>query len=48
MLSYEEMQYLTAFAECSTLTEVAEKYNISQPTITRDEESGRSLRRAAF
>jgi len=35
MLSYEEMQYLTAFAECSTLTEVAEKYNISQPTITR-------------
>ncbi|MDD5986570.1 MAG: LysR family transcriptional regulator [Eubacteriales bacterium] len=35
MLSYEEMQYLTAFAKYGTLTEVAEKYCISQPTITR-------------
>ena len=35
MLSYEEMQYFTAFAESGTLSEVAERYNISQPTITR-------------
>jgi DNA-binding transcriptional LysR family regulator len=35
MLTYEEMQYVTAFAEYGTLTEVAEKYSISQPTITR-------------
>lgn len=35
MLTYEEMQYFAAFAELGTLTEVAEKYHISQPTITR-------------
>ncbi|MGN1390311.1 MAG: LysR family transcriptional regulator, partial [Bulleidia sp.] len=35
MLSYEEMEYFSAFAEYGTLTEVAEKFNISQPTITR-------------
>jgi DNA-binding transcriptional LysR family regulator len=35
MLSYEEMQYVSAFAEYGTLTEVAERYHISQPTITR-------------
>ena len=35
MLTYEEMQYYAAFAECGTLTEVAERYHISQPTITR-------------
>lgn len=35
MLSYEEMQYFTAFAKDGTLTKVAEEYHISQPTITR-------------
>ncbi|MGI5887804.1 MAG: LysR family transcriptional regulator [Oscillospiraceae bacterium] len=35
MLTYEELQYFAAFAKYGTLTEVAEKYNISQPTITR-------------
>lgn len=35
MLTYEEMQYYAAFAEYGTLTEVAQKYHISQPTITR-------------
>jgi DNA-binding transcriptional LysR family regulator len=35
MLTYEEMQYLSAFAEYGTLTEVADLYHISQPTITR-------------
>lgn len=35
MLTYEEMHYVAAFSEYGTLTEVAEKYNISQPTITR-------------
>lgn len=35
MLSYEEMQYVAAFARCGTLTQVAEEFNISQPTITR-------------
>lgn len=35
MLTYEEMQYYAAFAQYGTLTEVAEKYHISQPTITR-------------
>ncbi len=35
MLTYEEMQYFAAFAQYGTLTEVAEKYTISQPTITR-------------
>lgn len=29
------MQYLTAFAETGTLSEVAERFHISQPTITR-------------
>ena len=31
----EEMRYFAEFAECGTLAEVAEKFNISQPTITR-------------
>lgn len=35
MLTYEELQYFAAFAQYGTLTEVAEKYMISQPTITR-------------
>lgn len=35
MLTYEEMSYLAAFAETGTLSEVAEKFTISQPTITR-------------
>lgn len=35
MLNYEEMQYFAAFAGCGTLSEVAEKCSISQPTITR-------------
>jgi DNA-binding transcriptional LysR family regulator len=35
MLTYEEMQYFAAFARYGTLTEVAEKFMISQPTITR-------------
>ena len=35
MLTYEDMQYFAAFARCGTLTQVAEEYNISQPTITR-------------
>lgn len=35
MLTYEELQYFAAFARYGTLTEVAEKYMISQPTITR-------------
>lgn len=35
MLSYEEMQYLSAFATSGTLSRVAERFHISQPTITR-------------
>lgn len=35
MLSCEEMNYLTAFAKSKTLSEVAEQFHISQPTITR-------------
>lgn len=35
MITYEEMQYLCAFAETGTLSEVAEEFHISQPTITR-------------
>ncbi|MGI5990402.1 MAG: LysR family transcriptional regulator [Lachnospiraceae bacterium] len=35
MLTYEELQYFAAFAKYGTLTEVAEKFMISQPTITR-------------
>lgn len=35
MLTYEELQYFAAFAQYGTLTEVAQKYMISQPTITR-------------
>ncbi|MEG1426392.1 MAG: LysR family transcriptional regulator, partial [Oscillospiraceae bacterium] len=35
MIRYEEMQYLAAFAEMGTLSAVAEKYHISQPTVTR-------------
>ncbi|MGI6736920.1 MAG: LysR family transcriptional regulator [Anaerovoracaceae bacterium] len=35
MLTYEELQYFAAFSEYGTLTEVAEQFTISQPTITR-------------
>lgn len=35
MLAFEELQYLAAFAETGTLSGVAERYHISQPTITR-------------
>lgn len=35
MLSYEEMQYLMAFAKAGTLSEVAEQFHISQPSVTR-------------
>lgn len=35
MLNYEEMQYFVAFAKNGTLSEVAEQFHISQPTITR-------------
>lgn len=35
VLTYEEMQYYVAFAKNGTLSEVAEEYHISQPTITR-------------
>ena len=35
MLTYEELQYFAALAACGTLTGVAEKFMISQPTITR-------------
>ena len=35
MLSYEEMQYFIAFAKIGTLSDVAEQYHISQPTLTR-------------
>lgn len=35
MINYDDMLYLTAFAKLGTLSEVAEKYYISQPTITR-------------
>lgn len=34
MITYEEMKYLVAFADIGTLSEVAEQFNISQPTIT--------------
>lgn len=48
MISYEEMQYLTAFAEAGTLSDVAEQFHISQPTVTRsmkhiEEEFGAQL-----
>lgn len=35
MVHYEELQYLVAFASTGTLSEVAEQFRISQPTITR-------------
>lgn len=35
MITYEEMQYLSAFAKVRTLSGVAEQFHISQPTITR-------------
>lgn len=34
-MTYEELRYLTAFAACGTLSEVAGQFHISQPTITR-------------
>lgn len=35
MITYEEMQYLCAFAKSGTLSEVAEQFHISQPSVTR-------------
>lgn len=35
MINYDEMRYFAAFAQSGTLSEVAERFNISQPTITR-------------
>lgn len=35
MLNYEEMRYIAAFAETGTLSGTAERYHISQPTLTR-------------
>lgn len=35
MITYEEMQYLCAFAKSGTLSEVAERFHISQPSVTR-------------
>ena len=35
MLDLLELEQLTAFAECGTLSKAAEKLHISQPTITR-------------
>ena len=35
MLNLEELEQLTAFADCGTLSKVAEKYHISTPSITR-------------
>ena len=35
LITYEELQYLSAFSETGTLSEVAERFHISQPTITR-------------
>lgn len=35
MISYEEMQYLTAFAKAGTLSGVAQQFHISQPSVTR-------------
>lgn len=48
MLTYDEMQYLSAFAKTGTLSKVADTFHISQPTITRamkkaEEEFGVSL-----
>ncbi len=34
-ISYEEMEYFLSFAETGRLTETAEKYSISQPTLSR-------------
>lgn len=35
MVSYEDLQYLLAFSQANTLSQVAEQFHISQPTITR-------------
>lgn len=35
MLNLEELEQLVAFADCGTLSKVAEKYHISTPSITR-------------
>ena len=35
MLDLEELEYFVAFAECGTLSKVAEKYHISTPSMTR-------------
>ena len=35
MLDLEELEYFVAFAECGTLAQVAEKYHISTPSMTR-------------
>lgn len=48
MIHYDELEYLVAFAAGGTLSQVAEQFHISQPTITRamkhiEEEFGVSL-----
>lgn len=35
MLSLTELEYLMAFSECKTLTEVADRFHISTPSVTR-------------
>ena len=35
MLDLSELEQLTAFEDCGTLSKAAEKLHISQPTITR-------------
>jgi DNA-binding transcriptional LysR family regulator len=36
MITYEELQQLVAFSETGTLAEVAQRFHISQPSITRN------------
>ena len=35
MLNLEELQHLVAFADCGTLSKVAEEFHISTPSVTR-------------
>ena len=35
MLDFDDLEQLTAFARCGTLSAAAEELHISQPTITR-------------
>ena len=36
MIDYESLQQFVAFSECGTLSQVAEDFHVSQPTITRN------------